>query len=28
VHVNCLEFVVLLLQVVACVVYLEEPYET
>jgi hypothetical protein len=25
VHINCLEFVVLLLQIVACVVYLEDP---
>ena len=27
VHINCLEYVVLLLQIVACVVYLEEPYD-
>jgi hypothetical protein len=27
VHINCLEFVVLLLQIVACVVYLEAPYD-
>jgi hypothetical protein len=27
VHINCLEFVVLLLQIVACIVYLETPYD-
>jgi hypothetical protein len=27
VHINCLEFIVLLLQIVACIVYLEDPYD-
>jgi hypothetical protein len=27
VHINCLEFIVLLLQIVACIVYLEAPYD-
>jgi hypothetical protein len=28
VHMNCLEFLVLLLQIVACIIYLESPYVT
>ncbi len=27
VHINCLEFIVLLLQIAACIVYLEAPYD-
>jgi hypothetical protein len=28
VHINCLEFIVLLLQIAACIVYLEAPYDS